>query len=67
MKEIGQSFKEAREKIEITKEEVIKDLNITMGQLENLEVGNANAKHQLWINRQNHQADMKSMLDVRRM
>lgn len=43
MKEIGQSFKEAREKIEITKEEVIKDLNITMGQLENLEDGNANA------------------------
>lgn len=43
MKEIGQSFKEAREKIEITKEEVIKDLNITMGQLDNLEDGNANA------------------------
>lgn len=43
MKEIGESFKEAREKIEITKEEVIKDLNITMEQLDNLEDGNANA------------------------
>ena len=43
MKEIGESFKEARDKIGITKEEVIKDLNITMGQLDNLEDGNANA------------------------
>lgn len=43
MKEIGQSFKEARESIEISKEEVIKDLNITESQLDNLEDGNANA------------------------
>lgn len=43
MKDIGQSFKEAREKIGISKEEVMKDLNITMGQLDNLEDGNANA------------------------
>ena len=43
MKEIGQSFKEARETIGISKEEVIKDLNITESQLENLEDGNINA------------------------
>lgn len=43
MKEIGESFKEARETIGISKEEIIKDLNITESQLENLEDGNANA------------------------
>ncbi len=43
MKEIGESFKEARETIGISKEEVVKDLNITIGQLENLEDGNVNA------------------------
>ncbi len=43
MKEIGESFRESREKIGISKEEVIKDLNITMSQLDNLEDGNANA------------------------
>ena len=43
MKEIGQSFKEARETIGISKEEVIKDLNITESQLDNLEDGNINA------------------------
>ena len=43
MKEIGESFKEARETIGISKSEVIKDLNITESQLENLEDGNANA------------------------
>ncbi len=43
MKEIGQSFKEARETIGISIEEVIKDLNITESQLENLEDGNINA------------------------
>ena len=43
MKEIGQSFKEARESIGISKEEVIKDLNITESQLDNLEDGNINA------------------------
>ena len=43
MKEIGQSFKEARETIGISKTEVIKDLNITESQLENLEDGNINA------------------------
>ena len=43
MKDIGKSFKEARESIGISKEEVIKDLNITESQLDNLEDGNANA------------------------
>ena len=43
MKEIGESFKEARETIGISKEEVIKDLGITESQLDNLEDGNANA------------------------
>ena len=43
MEEIGQSFKEARETIGISKTEVIKDLNITESQLENLEDGNINA------------------------
>ena len=43
MKEIGNSFKEARETIGISKEEVIKDLNITESQLDNLEDGNINA------------------------
>ena len=43
MKEIGESFREARETIGISKNEVIKDLNITESQLENLEDGNANA------------------------
>ena len=33
MKEIGESFKEARETIGISKSEVIKDLNITESQL----------------------------------
>ena len=43
MKEIGESFKEARETIVISKSEVIKDLNITESQLDNLEDGNVNA------------------------
>ena len=43
MKEIGESFKKARETIGISKEEVIKDLNITESQLDNLEDGNVNA------------------------
>ena len=43
MKEIGQSFKQARETIGISKDEVIKDLNITESQLDNLEDGNINA------------------------
>ena len=43
MKEIGDAFKEARETIGISKEEVVKDLNITESQLENLEDGNINA------------------------
>lgn len=43
MKDIGESFKEAREEIGISKDEIIRDLNITMGQLDNLEDGNANA------------------------
>lgn len=43
MKEIGSAFKAAREEIGISKEEVIKDLEITESQLENLEDGNVNA------------------------
>ena len=43
MKEIGNIFKEARENIGISKDEVIKDLNITESQLDNLEDGNINA------------------------
>ena len=43
MKEIGESFKEARETIGISKEEVVKDLSITESQLDNLEDGNVNA------------------------
>ena len=43
MKEIGESFKNARETIGISKEEVMKDLNLTESQLDNLEDGNVNA------------------------
>jgi len=43
VKEIGDSFKEARESIGISKSEVVKDLNITESQLDNLEDGNINA------------------------
>ena len=43
MKEIGEAFKEARETIGISKSEVVKDLNITESQLDNLEDGNVNA------------------------
>ena len=43
MKEIGENFKNARETIGISMEEVCKDLNITESQLENLEDGNVNA------------------------
>lgn len=43
MKEIGNSFKTARETIGISKSEVIKDLGITESQLDNLEDGNINA------------------------
>lgn len=43
MKEIGDAFKEARGEIGISKDEVIKDLNITESQLDNLEDGNVNA------------------------
>ena len=43
MKEIGNNFREARETIGISKDEVIKDLNITESQLDNLEDGNINA------------------------
>ena len=43
MKEIGESFRNARESIGISKEEVIKDLNITQSQLDNLEQGYVNA------------------------
>ena len=43
MKEIGNSFKVARDTIGISKNEVIKDFNITESQLDNLEDGNINA------------------------
>ncbi len=43
MKEIGESFRQARETIGISKTEVIKDLEITESQLDNLEDGNINA------------------------
>ena len=43
MKEIGEAFKEARETIGFSKSEVVKDLNITESQLDNLEDGNFNA------------------------
>lgn len=43
MKDIGTSFKEARETIGITEEEAAADMNVTLAQLENLEDGNANA------------------------
>ena len=43
MKEIGDSFRNARETIGISKSEVIKDLDITESQLDNLEDGNINA------------------------
>ena len=43
MKDIGESFRIARETIGISKDEIIKDLNITESQLANLEDGNANA------------------------
>lgn len=43
MKDIGQSFKEAREYIGISIEEAATDMEVTVAQLENLEDGNANA------------------------
>lgn len=43
MKNIGESFREKREEIGITREEVANDLDITLAQLDNLEDGNANA------------------------
>ena len=43
VKEVGESFIIARYNIGLSKEEVVKDLNITLGQLDNLEDGNANA------------------------
>lgn len=43
MKDIGASFKEAREFIGISEEEAASDMEITIAQLENLEDGNANA------------------------
>ena len=43
MKDIGNSFRNARETIGISKSEVIKDLDITESQLDNIEDGNINA------------------------
>lgn len=43
MKELGTRFKEKREEIGLKLEEVSKDLEVTIPQLENLEEGNINA------------------------
>ena len=43
MKDIGESFKLARESIGLSKSEVMKDLEINESQLDNLEDGNVNA------------------------
>lgn len=43
MKDIGESFKLARESIGLSKSEVMKDLKINESQLDNLEDGNVNA------------------------
>ena len=43
MKEIGSTFKEAREKIGLSIDEVCNDLDVTSAQIENLEEGNINA------------------------
>ena len=43
MKDIGESFREKREEIGISKEEAANDMEITLAQLDNLEDGNANA------------------------
>lgn len=43
MKDIGESFKLARESIGLSKSEVMKDLEINESQLDNLEDGNINA------------------------
>jgi cytoskeletal protein RodZ len=43
MKEIGETFREKREEIGISKEEASADLCISIAQLDNLEDGNANA------------------------
>ena len=43
MKELGTRFKEKREEIGLKLEEVSKDLEVTIPQLENLEDGNINA------------------------
>lgn len=43
MKDIGESFRFARESIGLSKSEVMKDLDINESQLDNLEDGNVNA------------------------
>lgn len=43
MKEIGETFKEAREKIGLSIDEVCSDLEVTPAQIDNLEAGNINA------------------------
>lgn len=43
MKDVGKLFKETRESIGISKQEVAKDLEITEAQLDNLEDGSVNA------------------------
>ena len=43
MKEIGDTFKEARERIGLSIDEVCNDLDVTAAQIDNLEAGNINA------------------------
>ena len=43
MKDIGIAFKEAREKIGLSIDEVCNDLDVTAAQIDNLEAGNINA------------------------
>ena len=43
MKEIGEKFKEARENMGISINEVSEDLNVTVDQVENIESGNMEA------------------------
>lgn len=43
MKEIGEAFKEAREKIGLSIDEVCNDLDVTPAQIDNLEAGSINA------------------------
>ena len=63
MKEIGESFREARETIGISKSEVIKDLNITESQLDNLEDGNINAFKDIFFLKETINLDEDDIMD----